>query len=185
PFGVLDIVAHRLKDVLAKRYTWLESPCPKLFVILPADYEIGTGNSQTWLDFDLHFLCDCGDLQLDGDGFSNPCKTRQLESTKRGVCSCVPHVDWDVRGFPQHKDLLKFGTYMMAILEMLEYGLVIDGVVRVPALKDLQQRKRVMYSMVFLMKQGIETSHQLWAKGHSSLDEIKPVTPLKEAEFMD
>jgi len=182
PFGVLDIVAHRLKDVLAKRYTWLESPCPKLFIILPADYEIGAGHSQTWLDFDLHFLCDCGDLPAECEGFSNPCKTRLME---RGVCSCAPHVDWDVRGFPQHKDLLKFGTYMMAILEMLEYGLTVDGIVRVPPLKDRHQRKRVMYSMVFLMKQGIETSHQLLAKGYSSLDEIKPVAPLKEAEFMD
>ncbi|KAG0366283.1 hypothetical protein BGZ54_005583 [Gamsiella multidivaricata] len=181
PFGVLDIVARRVKDILTRRYTWLESPCPKLFVILPGDFEeLHSVGAQSWLDFDLHFVCDCGDLR--GSDFHNACPNRAKGADG---CDCTPHVDWGFEGYPQQKDLLKFGTYMMAILEMLEYGVTINGVIKVSPLKDMQLRKRVMYSMVFLMKQGIETSHQMLAKGYSSLDEIEPVAPLKEAELVD
>ncbi|KAG0302856.1 hypothetical protein BGZ98_007177 [Dissophora globulifera] len=181
PFSSLDIVQHRVKDILAKRYTWIESPCPKLFVILPTDPDAFP--HQSWSDFDLHFLCDCSDITTQGNRFVANCSS--IAGSEDSACHCAPHLLPNVRGFWQQKDLLKFGNYMLAILEMLEYGSRADGTGLVPLLKDLKDRKRVMYSMVFLMKQGIESSHQLLAKGYESLDDIKPVAPLTELELMD
>ncbi|KAF8932584.1 hypothetical protein EDD21DRAFT_443526 [Dissophora ornata] len=183
PFSSLDIVKHRMKDIRKKRYTWLESPCPKLFIILPTDPEVTSFPHQTWADFDLHFLCDCGEIpRLDGEDVCHICNTSMDDVP---YCGCAPHLMPEANGFPQQKDLLKFGNYMMAILEMLEYGSRVEGTEVVPMLKDMKDRKKVMYSMVFLMKQGIETSHQLLAKGFQALDQIKPVAPLTEADLMD
>ncbi|KAF9432163.1 hypothetical protein BGZ76_011185 [Entomortierella beljakovae] len=178
----MDIVAHRGKEILAQHYDWLESPCPKMFIILPKDNEFASVDDLKWRDFKVHFLCDCGDLPTRGAIIDIPC-----ENSEPGVdmCRCLPHVDMKGHGYPLFKEASAFGPYIMAILEMLEYGATVDGVVKMAPLKDLKDRRKVMYSMVFLMKQGIETSHQLLAKGYNSLDEIKPIAPLKEAELFD
>ncbi|KAF9360579.1 hypothetical protein BGX26_008722 [Mortierella sp. AD094] len=182
PFSFMDVVAHRGKEILTQRYDWLESPCPKMFIMLPGDNELASVDDLTWQDFDLYFLCDCGDLPARGPIIDSAC----INSDPSGnTCRCLPHVDMKDPGYPLFKEALAFGPYIMAILEMLEYGATIDGVVKMTPLKDLKERRRVMYSMVFLMKQGIETSHQLLAKGYTSLDEIKPIAPLKETELAD
>ncbi|KAF9206455.1 hypothetical protein BGZ49_002415 [Haplosporangium sp. Z 27] len=182
PFSFMDVVAHRGKDILAQRYDWLESPCPKMFIMLPGDNELASVDDLTWQDFDLYFLCDCGDLPVNGPTINSICATKDPVTNS---CRCLPHVDMKDPGYPLFKEALAFGPYIMAILEMLEYGATVDGVVKMAPLKDLKERRRVMYSMVFLMKQGIETSHQLLAKGYTSLDEIKPIAPLKETELAD
>ncbi|KAF9175730.1 hypothetical protein BGX21_010009 [Mortierella sp. AD011] len=182
PFSFMDVVAHRGKEILNQRYDWLQSPCPKMFIMLPGDNELASVDDLTWQDFDLYFLCDCGDLPARGPVLDTACVNC---SPRDNTCRCLPHVDMKDPGYPLFKEALAFGPYIMAILEMLEYGATIDGVVKMTPLKDLKERRRVMYSMVFLMKQGIETSHQLLAKGYTSLDEIKPIAPLKETELAD
>ncbi|KAG0247765.1 hypothetical protein BG011_000958 [Mortierella polycephala] len=199
PFSIHDIVAHRAKDILAQRYDWLESPCPKLFIMVPHKDDVSSVadiRTMTWQDFDLYFLCDCGEIpgaDVDKLGYiQGSLNSNQRDSTKTTHTHqqstpqrCLPHVDIDGLGYALQKDALAFGPYMMAILEMLEYGVAIDGVVKVPALSDLVARKKVMYAMAFLMMQGVEASHQVHAKGYASLDEIKPIVPLKEAELAD
>ncbi|KAF9110852.1 hypothetical protein BGX27_005816 [Mortierella sp. AM989] len=182
PFSFMDVVAYRGKEILAQRYDWLESPCPKMFIMLPGDNELASVDDLTWQDFDLYFLCDCGDLPAKGTIIDTACINRDPNAN---TCRCLPHVDMKDPGYPLFKEALVFGPYIMAILEMLEYGATIEGVVKMAPLKDLKERRRVMYSMVFLMKQGIETSHQLLAKGYTSLDEIKPIAPLKETQLAD
>ncbi|KAG0202081.1 hypothetical protein BGX28_005291 [Mortierella sp. GBA30] len=208
PFSIYDVVAHRAKDILAQRYDWLESPCPKLFIMVPHKEDvsgIADVKNMTWQDFRLYFLCDCGDIPgttVDENGFfhSNGCSVNITDASRKqgqdqtrrceqplecGSNRCLPHVDINGHGYALQKEALAFGPYMMAILEMLEYGVTVDGVVKVPALTDNKALKQVMYAMAFLMMQGVEASHQVHAKGYSSLYQIKPTAPLKESEFMD
>ncbi|GJJ71920.1 hypothetical protein EMPS_04277 [Entomortierella parvispora] len=172
PLRIEDIVMHRGKEILAKRYNWIESPCSKLFYILPRREDVSSAliNNMTWHDFDVHFLCDCGDIVAPGKSAS--------------ARPALPHRE-PSNGHQLLKEAKAFGPYLMAVLEMLEYGVTIDGEVKVRALTQMNERKMVMYSMAFLMLQGVKASHQFSTEGCQSLDEIKPVAPLSDIDLLD
>ncbi|KAG0206921.1 hypothetical protein BGX33_007158 [Mortierella sp. NVP41] len=203
-----DIVAHRAKDVMAARYDWLDSPCSKMFIILPRRDDIASVadvKTLTWQDFDVHFLCDCLDIpgagidvnglfknsDRDGTGALIPKSTFtedgvEIEPIRYTGHNYIPHLNIDEScNLSLQKECLAVGPYLMAVLEMLEFGVVIGGKTKVMALQDMDERKKVMYSMAFLMMQGVEASHQLFARGLSSLDEVKPIAPLKPSELAD
>ncbi|KAF9922200.1 hypothetical protein FBU30_007718 [Linnemannia zychae] len=205
---IQKIATHRAKNIMAARYNWLESPCSRLFVILPRKDNIASVaevDAMTWQDFDVHFLCDCMDIPGAGIDVNGLFKDSDRDGTgaiipksyisEDGVehepirytgHSYTPHLDLsESSSVSLQKECTALAPYLMTVLEMLEYGIVIDGVVKVRALQDLDERKKAMYSMYFLLKHGAELSHQLFSKGISSLDEIEPTAPLKPSELSD
>lgn len=207
-FTIHDIATRRAKDIITARYEWLDSPCSRLFVILPRKDNIGSVSevrAMSWQDFDVHFLCDCMDIpgagidvnglfkdsEKDGTGALVPKPAIsengvEIEPIRYTGHSYIPHLDLDESDdLSLQEECLALGPYLLAVLEMLEYGIVIDGKTKVRALRNLEERKKVMYSIAFLVGHGFEASHQLYAKGLSSLDDIKPTPPLKPSQLSD
>ncbi|KAG0296187.1 hypothetical protein BGZ97_004608, partial [Linnemannia gamsii] len=207
-FTIHDIAIRRAKDIITARYEWLDSPCSRLFVILPRKDNIGSVSevrAMSWQDFDVHFLCDCMDIsgagidvnglfkdsEMDGTGALIQKSVRsedgvEIEPVRYTGHSYIPHLDLDESDeLCLQEECLALGPYLLAVLEMLEYGIVIDGKTKVRALRNLEERKKVMYSIAFLVGHGFEASHQLYAKGLSSLDDITPTPPLKPSQLSD
>ncbi|KAF8932587.1 hypothetical protein EDD21DRAFT_443528 [Dissophora ornata] len=180
---VADVVRKRIGDVLRKRYHWIESSSPKLFVLLPASYTTSTKteadfdntylNVLNWADFAIHFLCDCGGVS----GFKKLC-----------------HPHWNLKDCPwghptasgtERSIIEKFGPYIMGILEMSQHGVMFEGEdthLTVPAESDPELQKRITLAIKYLRHKGLTTSEHLLSiiSGYedSALDYIPPITPL-------
>ncbi|ORZ27999.1 hypothetical protein BCR41DRAFT_383645 [Lobosporangium transversale] len=184
--SIVDVVAHRGKDILAQRYGWLDSPCPHLFVLLPCSDDYSDRTTKTalkWQDFMVCFLCECGDLPCKVDNVTMPCSNRR--DGNADTCLCLPHIDFDNIGHTLSKDAKELGPHMMAVLEMLLYGVTIEGAVKMAPIEDNDERKKIMLSIQFLMEQGVETSHQLISRGYTSLNDIQVIAPLTGAQLTD
>ncbi|KAF8931984.1 hypothetical protein BGZ47_011591 [Haplosporangium gracile] len=207
-FTVHNIVTRRAKDIMTARYGWLDSPCSRLSVILPRKDNIGSVaevRAMAWQDFDVHFLCDCMDIpeagidvnglfkgsDMDGTGALIPKSVLsedgvEIEPIRYTGHSYIPHFDLNESAdLSLQKDCLALAPYLMTVLEMLEYGVVIDGKTKMMPLRNLEERKKVMYSIAFLVGHGIEASYQLYSKRLSSLDDIEPTPPLKPSQLSD
>ncbi|KAF9903607.1 hypothetical protein EC991_003519 [Linnemannia zychae] len=205
---VKDIVVHRAKDIIAARYDWLDSPCSRLFIILPRKSSfdsIETVMALEWRDFDVHFLCDCMDIpgagidvnglfkdsDTDGTGAIIPKKVIsedgvECESIRYTGHDYLPHLDLsESANLSLQKECHTLAPYLMAVLEILQYGVDIEGKTKMAPLKDPGERKKVLYAIAFLVAQGVEASYQLHANGLSSLDEITPTAPLKPSDLSD
>ncbi|KAG0359658.1 hypothetical protein BG005_000376 [Podila minutissima] len=161
-----DIVTHRMKEVLAKRYTWLESPLPKFFIILPGEDDNFNTSEMSWSDFDLSFLCDCSGIP----GFEDRCFThvQVVKGANYGINAEV---------------LIKsFGTYMMGILEMMKYGLYTKSTI-VPSVTDIDLLVRIESSIEFLTSQGIESSLKIHGRAPATLDLVQPIKSIEGIEF--
>ncbi|KAF9539390.1 hypothetical protein EC957_005449 [Mortierella hygrophila] len=207
-FTIHDMVTRRARDIMAVRYDWLDSPCSRLFVILPRKDNIRSVaevKAMAWQDFDVHFLCDCIDIpgagvdvnglfkgsDRDGTGAFIPQSLIsedgvEIEPIRYTGHSYIPHLDLgESADLSLQKDCSALAPYLMAVLEMLEYGIVIDGKTKMMPLRDLEERKKVMYSIAFLVEHGVESSYQLYAKRPSSLQDIEPTPPLKPSQLFD
>ncbi|KAF9142862.1 hypothetical protein BG015_000647 [Linnemannia schmuckeri] len=207
-FTVHDIVTRRAKNIMAARYDWLDSPCSRLFVILPRKDNIGSVaevRAMAWQDFDVHFLCDCMDIpgagidvnglfkgsDMDGTGALIPKSVLsedgvEIEPIRYTGHSYIPHLDLNESAdLSLQEDCLALAPYLMTVLEMLEYGVVIDGKTKMIPLRNLEERKKVMYSIAFLVGHGVEASYQLYSKRLSSLDDVEPTPPLKPFQLSD
>ncbi|KAI1313797.1 hypothetical protein EDD11_002504 [Mortierella claussenii] len=204
PLSIVDVVGHRGSKILARRFNWLDNPSPHLMVMLPGYSERVSIATLKWQDFQTYFLCECGDLPMrNDDGVEIQCRDQQTESgkvdddsndtesghhTNNGSskeCHCIAHLDLTILGYPVQKNEREMGPQMMALLEMLLYGGVIGGKLKVEPLEDGVERKRAVFAIQFLMEQGVESSYQLIAKGCTSLDEIQPIEPLTESQLME
>ncbi|KAF9293548.1 hypothetical protein BGZ88_005242 [Linnemannia elongata] len=207
-FTIHDIVTRRARDIMTARYDWLDSPCSRLFVILPRKDNIRSVTevkAMAWQDFDVHFLCDCMDIpgagvdvnglfkdsDRDGTGAFIPPSVIsedgvEIEPIRYTGHSYIPHLDLrESADLSLQKDCSALAPYFMAVLEMLEYGVVIDGKTKIMPLKNLEERKKVMYSIAFLVEHGVESSYQLYAKRLSSLHDVEPIPPLKPSQLSD
>ncbi|KAF9119063.1 hypothetical protein BGW39_000646 [Mortierella sp. 14UC] len=205
---VKEIVVHRAKDIIAARYDWLDSPCSRLFIILPRKDSFDSIEevmAMEWQDFDVHFLCDCMDIpgagidvnglfkdsDTDGTGAVMPKKVIsengvECEPIRYTGHDYLPHLDLnESANLSLQKECHTLAPYLMAVLEMLQYGVDIEGKTKMMALKDPEERKKVLYAIAFLVAQGVEASYQLHASGLSSLDEIMPTAPLKPSDLSD
>ncbi|KAF8951413.1 hypothetical protein BGZ52_011980 [Haplosporangium bisporale] len=156
------IMQYRIKDILARRYTWLESPCPKLFTILPVkDFDIS--RLPTLSMFRVHFLCDCGGVtKIDGEQDMSP-----------------PHLPAREEPYVIKSDniIAKYGTYMMAVLEMMFYMKLVT--------LDKRTVERIRYAVTFLLTKRIQSSIRFHDRKINSLDEVPVIEPLDNTSLKE
>ncbi|KAF9328527.1 hypothetical protein BG006_008300 [Podila minutissima] len=161
-FTVEEIMQHRIKGILARRYTWLESPCPKLFTILPVkDFDIS--RLPTLSMFRVHFLCDCGGVtKIDGEQDMSP-----------------PHLPAREEPYVIKSDniISKYGTYMMAVLEMMFYMKLVT--------LDKRTVERIRYAVTFLLTKRIQSSIRFHDRKIRNLDEVPVIEPLDNTSLKD
>ncbi|KAF9380507.1 hypothetical protein CPC16_010289 [Podila verticillata] len=161
-FSVEEIMQYRIKDILARRYTWLESPCPKLFTILPVkDFDIS--RLPTLSMFRVHFLCDCGGVtKIDGEQDMSP-----------------PHLPAREEPYVIKSDniIAKYGTYMMAVLEMMFYMKLVT--------LDKRTVERIRYAVTFLLTKRIQSSIRFHDRKINSLDEVPVIEPLDNTSLKE
>ncbi|KAI8354251.1 hypothetical protein B0O80DRAFT_53764 [Mortierella sp. GBAus27b] len=200
-----DIARRRAEQLLRRRYRWIESCAPKLFVLLPNNYATSTKteadfddayvSSLNWTDFAVHFLCDCGGIP----GFEN--------------LSC-PH--WTLKEYPwghpitntsERSIIDRFASYMVCILEVFKYGVDLDldsedggnnpntnghgdsssgnnrSRINIPAETDPDLRKRIELAIRYLQSKGARTSDDFlnvaerYTPESLALECVVPVSP--------
>lgn len=187
-----EVARRRVQFLMGKRYRWIESCAPKLFVLLPTNYATSSKMetdfdpayvaSLNWTDFSVHFLCDCGGVP----GFDSQYN---------------PH--WALKEYPwghpitnsTEKSMIeRFGSYMVCVLEMFKYGLDVymemdnDGGNRrrltIPAETDPDLLKRIELAIKYLQFRGARTSDDFlniaasYTPESLVLEAIVPIFPL-------
>ncbi|KAG0380203.1 hypothetical protein BGX24_009631 [Mortierella sp. AD032] len=121
----LDVLADiqgRVQSLLAATYELHEYPIPRLFIILPKDSTTCDTASLLNDQFQLYFLCECGEhTKVLSDNYSNT--PHHIHIAK--------HEGYDLQRSTEF--FQKYGRYMLTLLEMIKYGVTIVGVT-VPAL---------------------------------------------------
>ncbi|KAG0200088.1 hypothetical protein BGX28_006758 [Mortierella sp. GBA30] len=162
-----DIAQHRIESVLRKRYRWIESICPKLFIILPTkDYIPPKGSkiadncrSLTWAHFRVHFCCDRGGMDCD------------MRYGQQGYAIKVE----------KEEDMVnQYGQYIMGVLETLKYGVTCNGAVAPPD-PDPMMQKRLSLAIQFLESKSVSSSEMLLYIG----EEMAQIHPLDKHQLRD
>ncbi|KAG0323742.1 hypothetical protein BGZ99_002542 [Dissophora globulifera] len=187
---IADVLRKRVKDIITKRFHWIESSAPKLFVILPANYVTPTNadavyedtvvSALNWVDFAVHFLCDCGGI-----------------TGTHSHTAAKPH--WNLKdapwGHPINSDIErrlidKFGEYMMGILETFKYGVELEGDdahLSIQAEEDPELQKRISWAIKYLSRKGIATveTHLAVTSGYEEavLQYIPAIPPLVKQDM--
>ncbi|KAF9963448.1 hypothetical protein BGZ65_003313 [Modicella reniformis] len=197
-----DIVQRRVEQVLRKRYRWIESYAPKLFVFLPAncttstkteaDFDTTFVSSLNWTDFAVHFLCDCGSIQGFG-GQRNPHWTLKERPLGHPVTNST-----------EKSMVEKFGSYMVCILEMFRYGIDLDFNLNdtnvsdsnnhrriiIPAETDPELLKRIELAIRYLKHKGARSSDDFldivapYEPESLALECVLPSLPLSKANMV-
>ncbi|CAO3565081.1 unnamed protein product [Mortierella alpina] len=164
-------IAHRrIEDVLRKRYRWVESVCPKLFIILPnkdvvpptATESTDLGDVLTLANFRVYFCCDYGGLDCD------------MRYGQQGYA---------IKAEKEEYFIQQFGPYIMGVLETLKYGVVFNDV-NAPPDQDPMMQIRLSMAMKFLESEGLSSSRGL-ANGDGSKSSTKRISPLSKQQLSD
>ncbi|KAG0259282.1 hypothetical protein BG011_002747 [Mortierella polycephala] len=184
PLTISGVVGHRVKAILQKRYHWLNSRCSKLFFILPVDdneslkaeMDADASDNMTCSDFRIQFCCDCG-------GVYGPWSELFLHWDTTGG-----ELRYTIKKHKQEEFLKTYGEYIMGVVEILKYGVRLNGIVLYVPHPDQEIQKRLSLSLKFLQSQGFPTSKQHFrlVSGHDSatLATVKPILPLDEKDMM-
>ncbi|KAG0045123.1 hypothetical protein BGZ83_009636 [Gryganskiella cystojenkinii] len=124
------------KDILAKKYSWIKSPCSKLMYILPQDPDVAI-REMTWEDFDVHFLCDCADI----GAISERSEVPTTAAARTAFQDSCPIVD----------DVSHYGDQFMTVLEMMKYSVTIDGNVKVKKIENPDVQELISIAIAFLV----------------------------------
>ncbi|KAI1298885.1 hypothetical protein EDD11_006609 [Mortierella claussenii] len=184
---IANIVRRRVQEIIKKRYRWIEASAPKLFIILPATNLFTTTNLANmiahhqetvkklkWSDFAVHFLCDCG---------------HRSETTMSFAHANLKDCPWGHALTQSIERMMvnRFGDYMVAILEALRFGVVLDETDCLPAEQDMAFQLRIQLAIQYLVSQGKKSSAEyvaLFEKNpHMTMNDIEPVAPLKKDVF--
>ncbi|KAF9421060.1 hypothetical protein BGZ94_008938 [Podila epigama] len=161
-YSIKDIMLHRIQAIMARRYTWLESPCPKLFTILPVkDFEVT--KLPTLSMFRVHFLCDCGDIvKIDGEQDISP-----------------PHLPAREEPYAIKSDSIisTYGAHMMAVLEMMFYMKIVP--------LDKRMVERIRYAVTFLLTKKVPSSIRFHDRKIKSLQDVPVIEPLDNSGLKD
>ncbi|KAF9911578.1 hypothetical protein EC991_003042 [Linnemannia zychae] len=124
----LSLIHSKATAILTQTYELHEFPIPRLFIILPKDditkrERIGTMFVKR---FRLYFLCECGEHTRPID---------VLPSSLSHDIHLARHEGYDLDR--PNEFFRKYGSYVLALLQMLKYGVVAAGMV-VPPLNSLK-----------------------------------------------
>ncbi|KAF9272557.1 hypothetical protein BGZ68_002322 [Mortierella alpina] len=168
-------MAHlRIEDVLRKRYRWVESVCPKLFIILPNKDVVpqpiagstDVGFSLVLANFRVYFCCEYGGLDCD------------MRYGQQG---------YPIKADKEEEFMQDYGTYIMGVLETLKYGVIFKDV-NAPPDQDPVMQIRLSMAMQFLESEGVISSKQLVTAAGGCLDSstagIPPLSKRQLSDFM-
>ncbi|KAK3821142.1 MAG: hypothetical protein J3Q66DRAFT_438059 [Benniella sp.] len=120
----LVVILSHVKALLTQTYELHEYPIPRLFIILPESAGLFGKLTNLFSEhFRLYFLCECGTHTMLQDNKTTP----EVHLAK--------HEGYDVE---KPKEFLeKYGSYVIAMMCMIKYGIIAGGVV-VPPLANLK-----------------------------------------------
>ncbi|KAK3804614.1 MAG: hypothetical protein JOS17DRAFT_808775 [Linnemannia elongata] len=129
----LALLQNKVAAIFTQTYELHEYPIPRLFIVLPKESTsrtetLGRGIKNLFADqFTLYFLCECGEHTKPVDGQpTNPSLKHEIHIAR--------HEGYEIDRPNEFFD--KYGLYILALLQMLKYGVTIAGVV-VPPLGQL------------------------------------------------
>ncbi|KAG0361138.1 hypothetical protein BGX24_005427, partial [Mortierella sp. AD032] len=112
----LEIIQERTMAILTQTYELHEYPIPRLFIILPKDTSEWSPTSIINHQYQLYFLCECGEHTkvLDGDNTND---THRIHIAK--------HQGYDLERPTEF--FQKYGKYMLTLLEIIKCAVTITG----------------------------------------------------------
>ncbi|KAF9939184.1 hypothetical protein BGZ67_009846 [Mortierella alpina] len=125
------LIQNRIQTILDQKLGLVDQLFPRLFIILPK----GLGSKE----FRVHFLCECG---------SHPHNTNNKPDVPAYI-HLTDHEGYDIEF--QDEFVEKFGSYMLDFLNMLKYGVMLDGMYIPPLEDSTYLMLRVNRSMEYLM----------------------------------
>ncbi|KAF9359142.1 hypothetical protein BGX34_008525 [Mortierella sp. NVP85] len=117
----LEIIQRRLRILAGKTFELYEDPIPRLFVVLPKGTQPLDRTTPSQNEFRLYFLCECG---------------RDVGNADPALDTISHYVH-----FAKHKGyelsrptefFATYGAYVVAMLELVKYGVVSEGMVAAP-----------------------------------------------------
>ncbi|KAK3825559.1 MAG: hypothetical protein J3Q66DRAFT_420570 [Benniella sp.] len=119
----LTLIQTRLQALLTQTFELHEYPIPRLFIVVPKELRVRDKLAKPFAEqFRLYFLCECGSHIHN----TNSMIPNQIHLAK--------HEGYDVDRPTEF--FQKYGTYIMAMMYMIKYGIAVSGVV-VPQLVNL------------------------------------------------
>ncbi|KAG0280249.1 hypothetical protein BGZ95_010769, partial [Linnemannia exigua] len=118
------VIQERIQTLLTQTYELHKYPIPRLFIILPKDTSEWNPESLLNNQFQLYFLCECGE------------HTKVLNSDDTNIphhIHIAKHEGYDLKRPIEF--FRKYGRYMLTLLEMIKHGSTITGYL-VPALSS-------------------------------------------------
>ena len=180
PVTFMDVLERRGKEILLKRYHWIDAVYPKLFYILPfvdtapesQNESPDLGKPLTFADFRVHFFCDCGDIKEFNSNFVSHCKWKDMPK------------GYSIKAEKEDQVIEEYGDYLMAVLEILMYGAYVDGMLQLLAQTDPMLQRGFQLSVKFLESKGITSAKRLMVeKNPQSLEEVAPVPALDQKQL--
>ncbi|KAG0280197.1 hypothetical protein BGZ95_010951 [Linnemannia exigua] len=119
----LALIHSKAAAILLQTYELHEYPIPRLFIILPKEDTTRREKLTTLFvkRFRLYFLCECGDHTKPNDG---------SESKMSHEIHLARHEGYDLDR--PNEFFRKYGSYVLALLQMLKYGVAAAGMVVSP-----------------------------------------------------
>ncbi|KAG0256770.1 hypothetical protein BG011_004318 [Mortierella polycephala] len=120
----LSAIQSRIQALITQNYELFEYPIPRLFIVLPKESGKWDKLNPFTRKFRLYFLCECGE------------HTRKKSSSNKMPhhIHLAKHEGYDI--VQPTEFFMKYGPYLLTMMEMVKYGVVAAGVV-VPALTQL------------------------------------------------
>ncbi|KAF9154487.1 hypothetical protein BG015_000774 [Linnemannia schmuckeri] len=185
PIDIVDLVAHRMKDILRSRQSWTQSNHSRFFCFLPIlDYSLKDmydSEIQANTRFEFYYICDCGGVpgfegrwyphwNLDyGEHYHR--RTSSETISQQQIDEVIPLV----------------GEYVVGILEMMLVGVHTDGVIEFPANTSQESHIRILLALRYFESKGVFScqsygSNKMRDPNNNglSLDDIKPLATLDE-----
>ncbi|KAF8943943.1 hypothetical protein BGZ47_004869 [Haplosporangium gracile] len=148
---VSELVANRVKGILDLQYSWWNS-YPKYFCFLPILTTATTAatesrdtddNLDSSTKFKLCYYCDCSDITGSQD-------------------HCLSHWVYgdNLKGVAQERlasIIPLFGEFIMAVLEMIKYGVILGDVVKVSPEVNPDIQRRLSLAIQFFEANGIQS----------------------------
>lgn len=124
----LALIQSKATAILTQTYELHEFPIPRLFIILPKEDVTKREKISTLFvqRFRLYFLCECGEHTRSADG---------SPSSLSHDIHLARHEGYDLDR--PNEFFRKYGPYVLALLQMLKYGVATAGMV-VPPLNSLK-----------------------------------------------
>ncbi|KAG0293758.1 hypothetical protein BGZ96_002341 [Linnemannia gamsii] len=119
----LALIHSKTTAILLQTYELHEYPIPRLFIILPKEDTTRREKLTTLFvkRFRLYFLCECGEHTKPNDG---------SESNMSHEIHLARHEGYDLDR--PNEFFRKYGSYVLALLQMLKYGVAAAGMVVSP-----------------------------------------------------